>query len=217
MMKHSKTLIIAAVVLVLAIAAFSFVAQTSKDDAMMKTEDSMMVANAANSKDTMETDTMMVKDEDAMMKTEDTMMAKDDAMVADTMMVKEEDAMMDIMMIDAPVLAGTTSMYYEFTNEAYTQALHENKKILLFFYAEWCPGCIAEQPEVHAAFEELNNPNVVGFRVNYKDTHTDSYETALAKEFGIAYQHTKIILENGKQVLKAPDQWTKERYVAELQ
>lgn len=92
----------------------------------------------------------------------------------------------------------------------------ENKIILLNFYANWCPLCKQEQPETFAAFNELNNPKIIGFRVNYKDSATDENEEALAKEFGITYQHTKIIIKDGQRVLKAPDSWDKARYLEEL-
>lgn len=115
------------------------------------------------------------------------------------------------------VLAGSSeSKYVEFTQSEYERALAENKKILLYFYASWCPTCRAEQPATISAFEELNDPNTIGFRVNYKDSATDSYEEALAEEFAITYQHTKVILVGGKQVLKSLEGWDKNRYLEEL-
>lgn len=123
----------------------------------------------------------------------------------------------DIPEVRKPVLlAGNKAKYYEFTQEAYDGALNQNNIILLYFYANWCPICRAEQPETLAAFNELDNENVVGFRVNYKDSQTDEYEEALAKEFGITYQHTKVILKDGQRILKAPDTWDKDRYLEEL-
>lgn len=109
-----------------------------------------------------------------------------------------------------------SSSYREFTKESYDKSLSENKKILLYFYANWCPTCIAEQPAIKEAFIELEDSNVIGFRVNYKDSETDSYEQELAKKFGIAYQHTKVLLVNGEPVLKSLETWNKERYIEEL-
>ncbi len=114
------------------------------------------------------------------------------------------------------LLAGTTTEYREFTKTGYEQALAQGKTVLLYFYASWCPLCKAEQQEAHAAFNEANYPNIIGFRVNYKDSDTDAAEEALAKEFGISYQHTKVILKNGERVLKAPDSWDKKRYLEEI-
>lgn len=57
----------------------------------------------------------------------------------------------------------------------------------------------------------------MGFRVSYNDDEVTPEEKALAREFGVAYQHTKVFIKNGKQVLKAPDGWDKARYLAEIQ
>lgn len=115
------------------------------------------------------------------------------------------------------LLAGTTTEYREFTKAEYDKAQQEGKTILLYFYANWCPLCKTEQKDTFAAFNEISNPDIVGFRVNYKDSDTDADEEALAKEFGISYQHTKVILKDGERVLKAPDSWDKARYLEELQ
>jgi len=114
------------------------------------------------------------------------------------------------------LLAGSATPYYDFNQADYENALAEGKTVFLYFYANWCPICRAEEKETFAAFNELDAKNVVGFRVNYKDTDTDMDEEALAKQFGITYQHTKVILKNGERVLKAPDSWDKQRYLDEI-
>lgn len=131
----------------------------------------------------------------------------------------------DEMMVDGvkrtPTMGGErlvdgVSPYIAFDDASYATAMADGKTIVLYFYAQWCPQCVAEQPEIEAAFAQLNDPNVIGFRVNYKDRDTDEAEEALAREHGIAYQHTKVIIKDGQRVLKAPDTWDTERYLSEI-
>ena len=115
------------------------------------------------------------------------------------------------------ILAGTEkTKYLDFNKADYDKALKEKKKILLYFYANWCPICKKEQPETFAAFNEINNPDLIGFRVNYRDGYDDVDEKALAQQFGVGYQHTKVILKDGRRVGKWPDSWDKQRYLDEL-
>lgn len=114
------------------------------------------------------------------------------------------------------VLAGTTTPYLDFNKEDYGNALKENKIILLNFYASWCPTCRAEQPIVFSAFNDLTRNDVVGFRVHWRDGEDNDDAVALAEQFGISHQHTKVLIKNGQKVLKAPDAWDKQRYLDEL-
>ena len=91
--------------------------------------------------------------------------------------------------------------FYEFDQATYEAALKAGKLVFLDFYANWCPICKAEAPEITAAFNELNEENVVGFQVNYNDGQTDANEKALAKKFGITYQHTKILITADEKVV----------------
>lgn len=115
------------------------------------------------------------------------------------------------------VLAGKSSPLLDFQKQDYEKALKSDKLVVLYFYANWCPICKEEVPKLYEAFNELTSDKVIGFRVNYNDSDTDSDEVALAKEFGVAYQHTKVFLKNGQRVLKSPETWEKQRYLDEIQ
>ena len=169
---------------------------------------------------TQTTKTDVMEKKDAMMEKEKAMTEKEtksEAVTKEEEMMKKEEAMMDESGYTGKVLAGTESTkYLDFNKADYDKALKEKKKILLYFYANWCPICKREQPETFAAFNEINDADLIGFRVNYRDSDTDDFEVELAKEFGVSYQHTKVILKDGQRTGKFPDSWDKERYLEEL-
>lgn len=158
-------------------------------------------------------------------KSGETMMKKSEGAVAekegDAMMKKESGAMMEkgenMMQVAGAVLAGTSSPLIDFNPADYQAALATDKLVVLYFYANWCPICREEVPELLAAFNELTTDRVIGFRVNYNDTDTDDAERALAREHGVGYQHTKVFVRQRQRVLKSPETWTKDRYLAEIQ
>ncbi|MEK7649650.1 MAG: thioredoxin family protein [Patescibacteria group bacterium] len=159
--------------------------------------------------DAMKKDDAMMKDDEAMMKEDGAMMdTKDDAMM------QEGDSIM--LQLSGTVLAGSKAPLIDFNKADYDKAIASDKLVVLYFYADWCPICRAEFPKMQQAFHELSTDKVVGFRVNYKDDFTDADEMALARQFGVAYQHTKIFLKGGQQILKAPDSWEKARYTSEI-
>ncbi len=114
------------------------------------------------------------------------------------------------------VLAGSASPYIVFNKIDYEKALAENKIVFLDFFANWCPICREEAPNLKAGFDALQTDKVVGFRVNYNDTETDADEKKLASEFSIPYQHTKVILKNGKEVTRSLESWDKEKFLKEI-
>ncbi|NUN11962.1 thioredoxin family protein [Candidatus Micrarchaeota archaeon] len=138
------------------------------------------------------------------------------ATVSEVMEKDTDPVTIDSINYQGRVLAGSTTKLLDFNKEDYNKAIASNKIVVLYFYANWCPICKAEFPKMQEAFNELNYENVVGFRVNYKDDETDSFETQLAQEFGVAYQHTKVFLKNGERIGKYPDSWNKERYLTEI-
>jgi thiol-disulfide isomerase/thioredoxin len=114
------------------------------------------------------------------------------------------------------VLAGSTSPLIDFNKTDYDASLKTDKLIVLYFYANWCPECRIEVPHLKEAFNGLTTDRVIGFRVNYNDNETDQDEEGLARKFGVPYQHTKVFVKNGAQVLKSPESWDTARYQSEI-
>ncbi len=116
--------------------------------------------------------------------------------------------------LEGEVVAGRSAVFLPFTRNDYQRALDADKIIFLDFYANWCPYCRAEAPELEAGFEALESDKVIGFRVNYNDGETDEDEKALAKQYAVTYQHTKVILKDGKEVFRTGDTWTRDDFAS---
>lgn len=118
--------------------------------------------------------------------------------------------------ISGKVLAGTKSLLIDFNMKDYGAALQTDKLVVLYFYATWCPICKEEIKSLFEAFHAIKDDTVIGFRVNYNDKDTDKDEEALAREHGVAYQHTKVFIRNNKRILKSPEEWNAARYNSEI-
>ena len=105
----------------------------------------------------------------------------------------------------------TESLYSEYSDAKFQAARNAAKIIFLEFASETCPVCQAQDPQIKMAFAELNNPMIVGFKVNY-----DTEET-MNQQYGVTYQHTHVILdENGNVLKKVSDPLSKNEILALL-
>lgn len=135
-----------------------------------------------------------------------------DVMVKDTTqtMEKENESMektSESMEKTPDVMVKTT--YVPFTQAAYMQAQADGKIIFLEFYANWCPTCKAQAPALEDGLSRITSENFAAFRVNYKDSETDSDEQALAQKFNITYQHTHIVTNESEEVLlRSQENWS---------
>lgn len=191
--------------------------QEASKDAMMQKEDADQDG------------AMMHKEEDSMMmkKEENGMMMQKDGNDTEmnSMMHKEDTAMMEggasmekaeMVSFAGTRIAGSASPLLEFNSADYDAAIASDKLVMLYFYANWCPNCRAEFKHTQSAFDQLETDGVVGFRVHYNDDDVTPEMQALAREHGVAYQHTKVFIQNGERTLKTPETWNTERYLNEL-
>lgn len=105
--------------------------------------------------------------------------------------------------------------YYQYSDEGYAEAKAAHRPVFLYFYANWCPTCAQQEPVIQDLMGEISDErkldDFVAFRVNFNDSDTDASENALAKEFGVTYQHTMFVLdEDGNQYKKLLGQTSKE-------
>jgi thiol-disulfide isomerase/thioredoxin len=120
-------------------------------------------------------------------------------------------------LIQTGSVTGLASNYYRFDKEHYERSMSDGKVIFLDFHADWCPICNREQPHIFAAFNELNNDNVVGYQVHFKDKKTTADDEEMAKKYGITLQHTKIVIDEGGNVVsRSLEGFSKEKVFEEI-
>ena len=73
---------------------------------------------------------------------------------------------------------------------------YANKKIVLFFKADWCPSCRSLDADIKASLNDIPE-NVVILELNYDK------EGDLKKKYGVTTQHTLILVDTeGNQIKK---------------
>jgi len=113
---------------------------------------------------------------------------------------------------DGELLVDDISPYIIYNDHDFEHAREHKKVIFLEFYADWCPYCRKLDPQIRETFANLDDPDVVGFRVNY-DKDVD-----VKKQYNVVYQHTHIILDrDGNVVYKGLEtEWVDSTIVAVL-
>ncbi len=153
----------------------SDVASDTEQGQMMKKEgtDAMEKEGEAMKKD----EAMMNKDEGAMMEKKDGAMMTDDKMAGDAMMAKQ-------------------GSYVDYSAETVAAEQKAGHKVVLSFYAPWCPFCKAAD----AAFKAKLDQIPAGVTVVKTDYDSN---TALKQKYGVTYQHTFVQIDaSGNQVSK---------------
>ena len=91
----------------------------------------------------------------------------------------------------------SSQKFQRYTKAVFDQAKSDGKVIYLFFTANWCPTCARQHPVNDAAVANPEMPtNVPFFNISFNDSDTNDEDNQIAREFGIVYQHTQIVLDS---------------------
>ncbi len=131
----------------------------------------------------------MEKDGEAMEKVDGAMEKPEDGAA----MEKDEVSLTEP--VEAAVASYEAGAIQDFDQETFETALADGKKVLLDFYADWCPTCRSNAPVVKSAVQA--DGDVVAFKVNY-DT-----EQALRSKYGVVSQSTYITIQNDQELGRA--------------
>ena len=114
------------------------------------------------------------------------------------------------------ILAGKEAPYIEFNTEDYDTATKEGKIILLYFYSLQSAPSIADQSTIYDAFNDMTNPNIIGFRVNIDDDNTSAAEVKLASDLGVDLPRVKVIMKDGKVLQTSNIKWNANDYLRQI-
>jgi thiol:disulfide interchange protein len=108
--------------------------------------------------------------------------------------------------------------YRDYSADELEKAKSEGKVVMLYFTANWCPTCKAQEPINVEAFKELeNDEDIVIFKIHILDSETTDETEKLAREYGIRLQHTFVIINpDGEVVFTHTGPLVKEDLVKEL-
>jgi len=200
---------------ILILAGAGCAGQNQKKQDVMTAEDDIITNDNEKQKDETVNEADQMNDASRIKKDEQKQV--DSAIKKDDSMIDEENPADNNQSYGGTVISGKTAKLYDYNQADYEAALKTDNLIVLYFYANWCPICKEEvSAALYPVFNELDKNNVIGFRVNYNDNETDGNEKELAREFGVAYQHTKVFVKDNQRVLKSPEDWDKDRYVSEI-
>jgi thioredoxin 1 len=115
----------------------------------------------------------------------------------DGMMTTNDEEAIDQKMETAPdAMELSVSSYQDYSEGAVKLAQDNDKKSILFFWANWCPFCKKADAAFLADMDRIPE-DVVIFKTNY-DTEKD-----LKKKYAISYQHTFVQIDKeGEEVAK---------------
>jgi thiol-disulfide isomerase/thioredoxin len=95
-----------------------------------------------------------------------------------------------------------------YSKAAFDKALAAGQPAIVFFHADWCPTCKAQQPLVQELLKEPRMKNVTVFLADYDK------EKDLKKTLRVSSQSTFVVFKAGKEVARSTGQTNKEDLAA---
>ncbi|TAM85120.1 thioredoxin [bacterium] len=87
-----------------------------------------------------------------------------------------------------------------FDQALFDKALAQGKPTVVYFHADWCPTCRAQQPIVDRLAAAPEMKNVTVFVADYDK------EAALKKALRVNYQSTFVVFKGGHEVTRSTGQ-----------
>lgn len=91
---------------------------------------------------------------------------------------------------------------------AFDKALAEGRPAIVYFHADWCPTCKAQQPLVQELLKEPRMQDVTLFLADYDK------EKGLKKALRVSSQSTFVVFKRGKEVARSTGQTDMEELAA---
>ena len=94
------------------------------------------------------------------------------------------------------------SNYRDYSEDMLQESLDSGKVALLYFTANWCPTCRAQEPINISLFKNLQGDSeIVAYKAHVLDDETTQEDEALAKEYSVRLQHSFVLIDSNGEVV----------------
>ena len=92
--------------------------------------------------------------------------------------------------------------YVDYSGEMLQQSIDDGKVVLLYFTANWCPTCRAQEPINVSLFNSLQeDEGIVAYKIHILDNETTKEEEDLAKDYAVRLQHSFVLIDPSGEVV----------------
>ncbi len=87
------------------------------------------------------------------------------------------------------------SIYLQYSQEDYDNAIKEKRVVLLYFTSNWCKECQDQATINSLVMEDMLYQSIVGLDVHILDSETTLESNALAQKFDITKEQSFVVLD----------------------